>query len=56
MQENPDSKCETPPYQDGVCIIHGVERGDCYMVFSMLIVCLIFLRLRRLKIKIDFRF
>ncbi len=36
--------------------IYWSRKGGLLMVFSMLIVCLLVLRLRRLRIKIDFKF
>ena len=46
---------QNPALGGGVCT-YWSRKEDYYMVFSMLIVCLLILRLRRLKIKIDFRF
>ncbi|NDJ13093.1 MAG: hypothetical protein EBY17_18165 [Acidobacteriia bacterium] len=56
LQENPDPTMQNPAKSGRGLQIYRSRKGGLLMVFSMLIVCLVFLRLRRLRLKIDFKF
>jgi len=54
-EENPDSANAKPRLEGGVCKSFRSRKEDQPMVLLMLLVCL-FLRLRRVGVKIDFWF